>query len=63
MERKTMSEEDLKRAIREGRADLDRRLASGEAKPARTLVYSRPRGPVIVPWPEGWGPLAKPDGV
>ena len=59
----TMSEEELTRTIREGRADLDRRLASGEVAPARVLVYSRPRGPVIVPWPEGWGPRAKPEGV
>ena len=58
----TVSEEELKTMIREGRADLDCRIAAGEVAPARVLVYSRPRGPVIVPWPPGWGVTAKQRG-
>ena len=51
----TVSDEELKEMIREARPVFEARVASGEIK-IRNLTYSKPRGPVIVPWPEGWGP-------
>ena len=57
----TVSEEELKEMIRTQLPIFEAKVASGEIK-IRNLTYSRPRGPVIVPWPPGWGVTAKQRG-
>ncbi|MGH7209671.1 MAG: hypothetical protein ACREIL_09845 [Nitrospiraceae bacterium] len=54
-----LSPAELGAVIRERRADLDRRIASGEVKAPKPLTYTKPRGPSIVGGPAGargeWG--------